>query len=129
MYFWTLTICTKQMYLWTSCLFLHDTMYFLTSCYFLCEAECIYELRIILCIKQCIYELRIIFFCVYDTINFRTLSLFVRIRMYLWTSYHFFGMTQCDFELCNYSYLYEAECIYELRIILCMKQNIFLNFL
>ena len=35
-------------------------------------------------------------------------------------------MKQCIFEL-TYNFLYEAECICELRVILCMKQNVFMS--
>jgi len=47
--------------------------------------------------------------------------------MYLWTSYHIVHEAECTYWT-SYHFVHEAKCIYELRITLCMKQNVFMNF-
>ena len=129
-----------RMHLWTS--------------YLLCMAQCIYELRTILCMKQNvfmnlvsfsewnrmylwtsfhylhetkgIYELRIIS-CTKQNVFVNFVSFSAWNKMYLCTSYH--CVYETKYFWISYHFVHETECIYELRIICCMKQNVFMNFL
>ena len=101
------------MCLWTSYHFLHETEYLWTSYNFVHETECIYDF--------------VSFFCMKHNVFMNFVSFFAWNRMCLWTSYHFLHETM--YLWTSYHFLHETECIYELRIIVCMKQNVFMSFI